>query len=132
MKEILTFLAFCFFCSIAISNDSCTGQQKRKETINPNLGNRADSLTSKADTISNYSINISGRLNSVQITNDKPFAGNQDTTAKGKNNLNVIEIKGESNSINISQSNTNNNVNIKQNGNNNQINISQGSRDSEK
>lgn len=131
MKSILTFMVLLFSCLIAISNNSDNGQQKQKEPVKCNTGISNDSLNSKGDTISNYSININGKSNSVQITSDKPFTVSQDTLTKGKN-INSIEMKGESNSVNISQSGKGGKVEIRQNGKNNQINISQTYQDTEK
>ena len=116
----------------AISNNSDRDQQKQKEPVKPNTWISNDSLSSKADTIPNYSINIDGSLNSVQITSDQPFTVSQDSLTKGKNNLNSIEMKGESNSVNISQSGNGGKVDIKQTGKHNQINISQSNQDSKK
>jgi hypothetical protein len=130
MKTVLSIIPTCLFSLNAITEYADCRQQKKNEKTTVEMSR--DSVQIKADTISNYAISINGKLNSVQITTDKPLTGIQDTNSKATKSPNVIEVGGENNSINISQSNASTRVNIKQNGCNNQINISQSNRSSDK
>lgn len=132
MKTVFVFLFPCFFFLNAFTQISDKEPQKTKDSLKTNLGSKGDRILSNEDTISNYSIKISGGLNSVQITSDQPFTVSQDTLTKGKNNSNSVELKGESNYVNISQSGKGGKVEIRQNGKNNQVKISQSKQESEK
>jgi len=125
LKAIFTFLVISIFWLNATSNDSGSGKQKRKEPAKQETVVARDNNMIQIDSISGYSINVNGQLNSVQITRDAPAGKSPETGTRQKNNSNTIEVNGKSNPVNIKQSNNGGKVNIKQNGNGNRVNISQ-------
>lgn len=125
MKVVFSLIVLIFFCLSAFPGLSENGIQKRKATINP----KADSIAVKQiDSISNYSININGKSNSVSINNDNSTDKTLVTESK-KTSANAIEINGEGNSVTINQNGKGSHVNVQQNGNGNKVNVSQSKPD---
>ena len=121
MKAIFTFLLMIFFWLNAVASDTIL--VKQKEPAKQKAAVAANTNIIRADSISNYTINVNGGLNSVQISSDNPSGKSLDADPKGKKNS--VEINGECNSVSITQGKNGGKVNIKQNGNGNQISISQ-------
>ena len=132
VKAIFTFLLISIFWLNATSGDSGSGKQKQKEPAKQKTAVARDTNMIRTDSISDYSINVNGQLNSVQITSDTPAGKSPETGAKQKNNSNSVEINGEGNSVNINQSKNGGKVNIQQNGNGNRVNISQSNQNTVK
>ena len=131
-KAIFTFLVILIFWFNASSNNAGSGKQKQKEPAKQKTAVARDTNMIQAGSISDYSINVNGRLNSVQITSDTPAGKRPETVTKPKNNSNSVEINGEGNSVNINQSKNGGHVNILQNGNGNKVNISQSNQNTVK
>ena len=108
MKAIISFSILFFLCGI---DSSGTGIQKRNKPT-------------QADSISDNSIKIKGKSNTVKIIIDSTEWNNIKSNIRKPNDLNRIEINGESNSVVINQK-EGDKVNTIQNGTHNQINISQ-------
>lgn len=123
MKAVLTFLAIIILWLNAIASDSISMKQKQKEPVTQKTTVVRNTNIIRADSISDYSININGELNSVQICRDNPSGKSLEADPKGKKNL--VEINGEGNSVKVHLSKNGGKVNIQQNGNGNQISISQ-------
>ena len=132
MKIIFTFLLLLIFWLNAISNDCELEKLKSKVPVKQKTAVAAQGNIIQIDSTSNYSINIKGESNSVQITSNPSSAKSQEADSKQKDSSNTININGESNSVNINQSNSSGKVNINQKGNGNKINISQSIPNSEK
>jgi len=125
MKAVLTFLVLFIFWLNAIFNDSVSGKRIHKVPAKQKTAVAGNTNVIKADSVSNYSINVNGGSNSVRITSDAPAGKSLETDAKRKNKPNSIEINCEGNSVNIHQNENGGKVNIQQNGNGNQVSISQ-------
>ncbi|HEY5589860.1 MAG TPA: hypothetical protein VIK55_02470 [Paludibacter sp.] len=121
MKAVLTFLAIIILWLNAIAGDSIS--MKQKGPLNQKTTVVRNSNIICTDSISDYSINVNGALNSVQINSDNPSVNSLAVDPKGKKNS--VEINGEGNSVKVHQSKNGGKVNIQQNGNGNQISISQ-------
>ena len=78
----------------------------------------------QADSISDKSIKIKRKFNTVKIITDSTEWNNINSNIKNPNDLNRIEINGASNSVVVNQK-KGDKVNTIQNGTHNQINISQ-------
>jgi len=128
MKAVLTFLAIIILWLNATACDSILMKQKQKEPAKQKTAVAGDTNTLQTDSISSYSINVNGRQNSVQITNDTLAGKKLEKEAKQKNKPNSIDMNGEGNSVNIHQSKNGGHVNIQQNGNGNKVCVSQTNR----
>jgi len=125
MKVIITMSVLLFLCLSSIAGPSENGNQNRKDTLKYKV---ADRCAIHKDSITNYSININGKLNAVSINNDNSTDKNIEKVGKPKNAANTVEINGEGNSVTINQNNKGGSVNIQQNGTGNQVNVSQSNR----
>jgi len=123
MKVVLTFLSIFILWLNAVASDTISMKQKQKEPAKQKAAVAANTNIIRADSISNYTINVNGGLNSVQISSDNPSGNSLDADPKGKKNS--VEINGEGNSVSITQGKNGGKVNIKQNGKGNQVSISQ-------
>ena len=125
MKVIYTFLLIIIFWLNAVSSDSVTGTHKQKEPAKQKTAVAGNTNIIRADSVSNYSINVNGGSNTVQINNETPTVKSSATGEQQKDKPNSIEINGEGNSVNIQQGKNVGKVNIQQTGNGNRVNISQ-------
>lgn len=130
MKAILTFLAIIILWLNAIADESISMKQKQKEPVKQKTTVARNTNIIRTDSISDYSINVNGRLNSVHISSDNPSGKSLEVDPKRKKNS--VEINGEGNSVNITQGKSGGKVNIQQNGNGNQIRISQNNQNTVK
>lgn len=126
MKVIFTMIAALFFFLSPLTGLTENGIQNRKDTVKSKVA--ASGIVQK-DSISNYSININGKSNSVSI--NKEHFTQKDLSSHGnqKKASNIVEINGEGNSVTINQNNKCGSVNIQQNGTGNRVNISQSKPD---
>ena len=127
MKAIVTFVLLINFWLNATYNDSVSENPNQKKPAKRETADAEDPHMIRTDSVSGYSINVNGQLNSVQITNDAPAQKSLEleAEAKHKGKSNSIEINGAGNSVNINQNKNGGRVNIRQNGSGNQVNISQ-------
>jgi len=123
MKVVLTFLAIFILWLNAVASDTISVKQKQKEPAKQKAAVAANTNIIRADSISNYSINVNGGLNSVQISSDNPSGKSLAVDPKEKKNS--VEINGEGNSVKVHQSKNGGKVNIHQNGTGNNVSISQ-------
>ena len=123
MKAVLTFLAIFILWLNALASDTISVKQKQKEPAKQKAAVAANTNIIRTDSISDYSINVNGTQNSVQISSENPSGKSLEADPKGKKNS--VEINGEGNSVKVHQSKNSGKVNIQQNGNGNQISISQ-------
>ncbi len=128
MKIIVAFLILLISFLNASPNVYGTIQEPAKQK-NAVAG---DTTRIAGNSVSDYSINVNGQLNSVQITQTTTAGKSAGTVAKQKNTSNTIEINGEGNSVKIDQSKNGGRVNIQQNGNGNRVNISQSDQNTKK
>ena len=122
MKVIFTMSVLLVFCFNSFTGLSENGIQNRMDTVKSTVA--ASGIVQK-DSISNYSININGKSNSVSINKDHFTQKDLSLHGNQKKTSNTVEINGEGNSVNINQNKKGSHVNIQQNGTGNQVIVSQ-------
>ncbi|MFA5329517.1 MAG: hypothetical protein WC384_17115 [Prolixibacteraceae bacterium] len=122
MKIISCLIVLPIFCIVSAA--ALTIQQ-HKIPVKSKVEIAAPGHVLTTDTIANFSVNITGESNSVQIGNDSIGLNEPEDKNKIRKDLNIVTITGKSNSVIVNQIDKKGKVNIKQTGNNNKVSIKQ-------
>ena len=132
MKNILIkSIVFVFLISITCIS-SAFKISKHKEILKAKTSVCSVGNNVEADTITNYSIHINGKQNSVTIKTDSLKVQTTVSLPNKAETNNTVDINGQGNSVAISQENKNDKVVVSQNGNNNSVKITQSSHQPKK